>query len=348
VVLVLVLGVATAMASAPENGLLQAPEVPLVAWQGAPLYWSPAPAEARSGDVEVSALTATGPTTPTQPMPYVAMVPCRLGVWDFNDGEVKTLQVTGNCGIPSGALALAANFTARYYTADGRLTAYSPDIAEPGIATLNYRTGIKAVGNWAVVALDANGQMNVHATTSCELILDASGYYIPVSLSGPTGPTGETGASGETGAVGATGSKGPSGPQGGQGASGVGQTISGGTGGSAYGDGLVRMCSLVNNAACSLLPATEPDTVGYPLTLAPVTVTTPSVAPVAVIVFILRRDGADNGYCVIPSGSNTCTITPINPSYAAGSTAGVKYATNGGFPALSATWTSSATIVLIQ
>jgi hypothetical protein len=243
VVVATILCAAMVIAASPRSMMQQEDDVPLVAWQSAPLFFSP-PANSAGDSIGVSAeFVDGGQTTPTEPMPYVGIVPCRLidtrtqpntpGSGYYAAGETRTFQVTGNCNLPAGALAIAANFTVQYYSVDGRLVAFPADIAMPGVATVNYRTaGVggtsgAVTGNFSVVALDELGQMKIFSTQATHVIVDVSGYYIPVSLVGPTGETGATGETGPSGPAGeaglpglpgATGPSGPTGPAGALGA----------------------------------------------------------------------------------------------------------------------------------
>jgi hypothetical protein len=166
-VVAVVVCAAVVMGASPRSRVQQDADIPLVAWQGAPQFWTPTPQQPTEWGVEAQAAESS---TPTVPMPYVAVVPCRYidtRVVPYNPkfavSETRTYTFWGECGIPEGALAVAANFTAQGYTIDGRLNAYPTDLT-PVVTTLNYRTPATAMGNFAIVALDGTGQMSILST----------------------------------------------------------------------------------------------------------------------------------------------------------------------------------------
>lgn len=91
------------------------------------------------------------------------------------------IQVTGVCGIPSGAASVAGNLTAVTPAGIGVLTLSAGDESPP-TSTLNYKTGVTRANNF-VMGLSSTGQFRLKATTSVHAIIDATGYFMtPTNL----------------------------------------------------------------------------------------------------------------------------------------------------------------------
>jgi hypothetical protein len=90
----------------------------------------------------------------------------------------RSFILTGQCGIPTSARAVAVNLTVTGPTAAGDLRFYSEGPL-PSTSTINYRAGQTRANN-AVVSLSAGGAFTVHCDQSggtVDLILDVSGYF---------------------------------------------------------------------------------------------------------------------------------------------------------------------------
>lgn len=91
-----------------------------------------------------------------------------------------TLQVTSNGGVPTGALAIAANLTATGQTAGG-FAAVGPTInASTPFSNLNFPYGdCRADGLTVPLASDGTAQLIYVAPggNTAQLILDVGGYY---------------------------------------------------------------------------------------------------------------------------------------------------------------------------
>ena len=148
---------------------------------------TPTPTPTRTGT-----RTPTPTRTPTS-MPvgrdYFAVTPCRLidtrnpsgplGGPALTAGANRDFVVTGDCGIPDTAIALAVNITVTQPTAGGSLTIFAAGTANPGTETIDYSSGQTRANN-AVVAPNSSGAITVHCTQSSgsvELILDVNGYF---------------------------------------------------------------------------------------------------------------------------------------------------------------------------
>jgi RHS repeat-associated protein len=91
----------------------------------------------------------------------------------------STVQVAGLAGVPStGAASVQVTLTAINVTAYGSVSV-SPDVASPrGGTALFYGSGdTGSFSNTAIVAVGANGKVELKATTSVDFLIDVQGYY---------------------------------------------------------------------------------------------------------------------------------------------------------------------------
>jgi len=94
-------------------------------------------------------------------------------------GKSRTLQVTGNLGIPASASAVVVNLTALNTKSAAFFNLYPSDASQPGVASLTFIPGSPAlVGNLALVPLSLDGKMSLAAggLGSADAILDVVGY----------------------------------------------------------------------------------------------------------------------------------------------------------------------------
>jgi hypothetical protein len=120
---------------------------------------------------------------------FVAIQPCRVadtrgfgapisgGI--FANGEVRTWDLTGLCGIPNGAGAISANFTVTGSPSappGAFLLAWPTGGPTPGISILNFQAG-QTIANAAIVPLGPGEQLNVNVSHSTHVILDINGYF---------------------------------------------------------------------------------------------------------------------------------------------------------------------------
>jgi len=116
------------------------------------------------------------------------VTPCRVIDTRMPDGPwggpmlpalgTRTVTISGQCGIPSGAMAVSANVTVTGGTADGYLTVYPTGVA-PLESTINYRAGQTRANN-AVLNLGPNGEVivkNGESTGSVNFLIDVTGYF---------------------------------------------------------------------------------------------------------------------------------------------------------------------------
>lgn len=142
-----------------------------------------------------SAQAALQAITPTPELLFVPVTPCRVvdtrgAVGPITSGQTRTYYIggtfgfapqggtSGGCGIPGGAKAVSATFTAVNPTKSGYLRAWAAGQAEPGATLLNYATN--SIGIGSVVPLqDAQGKLSVkNYQGPTHLVIDVNGYYI--------------------------------------------------------------------------------------------------------------------------------------------------------------------------
>ena len=164
------------------------------------------------------------------PTSFIPIVPCRLidtrpapstvggrgtPVGPDESYAVVAQGASGQCDIPTSAVAVSMNVTIVGPTANGYLTVYPSDASVPNASNINFRAAQGATANAVTSALSADGGVSFfNKNGTVNVIADIVGYFDPASA-GPAGPQGPTGATGATGATG------PAGPQGGTGAPGT-------------------------------------------------------------------------------------------------------------------------------
>jgi photosystem II stability/assembly factor-like uncharacterized protein len=119
-----------------------------------------------------------------QPYSFHTVTPCRVvdtrtsGV-ALDAGSKRTFEVTGRCGVPPTARAVALNTTATEATSQGHLTLHETGTSPPDTISIAYRAGQTRANN-AIVALDPLGRLTVKCNQpsgSVHVILDVSGYF---------------------------------------------------------------------------------------------------------------------------------------------------------------------------
>lgn len=139
-------------------------------------------------------------TTPDAPATYTAtfapapgyftLAPCRLvdtrnpagpqGGPALSSGAARTFQVTGSCGVPPGATAVALNATAVGPTGEGHLQLYPGGTPAPATSVLNFPPRRTRANN-AIVPLGAAGDLVASAVVTgggtTDLVIDVVGYF---------------------------------------------------------------------------------------------------------------------------------------------------------------------------
>jgi Beta-propeller repeat len=120
---------------------------------------------------------------------YFTVTPCRVADTRDPDGPsggpalaantVRSFQVSGLCGIPPSAAAVAINLAVFLPGNDGDLRVYPAGGAAPLASAINFRPGIVRANN-AVVPLGASGQISVQcdmASGGTHFFFDVYGYF---------------------------------------------------------------------------------------------------------------------------------------------------------------------------
>lgn len=151
-------------------------------------YWVRVSTACASVDSATITVTLVPPSSTSAS--FYTVTPCRLidtrepvgpyGGPALNANTARTIQVTGICGIPSGAKAIAFTATAIGAGANGWLTAYPAGAPLPASSILNYRPGKNRAGN-GIVSLSSGGAMNVYngvlGSTPIHFVIDIVGYF---------------------------------------------------------------------------------------------------------------------------------------------------------------------------
>jgi hypothetical protein len=137
-------------------------------------------------DVKVDACVPT-PDTGTD---YYTLTPCRLvdtrlaagplGGPALQPGLERSFAVTGLCGVPSTAKALAVNITVVQPLTAGYIQAYPGDQGPPATSAITFAAGQLLSNNAAVpVAFDGSGTVKVRPGTggTVHFVLDVMGYF---------------------------------------------------------------------------------------------------------------------------------------------------------------------------
>jgi hypothetical protein len=137
----------------------------------------------------VPTFTTTPTRTPTPGVSFYTLNPCRVadtrGPSGLYGGPAlvanadRTFVVVGQCGIPSGAVAVAFNFTVTQPTAQGDLRTVPGGGTLPLVSTMNWRPGQTRANN-AIVSLGLSGDIVAHvdqASGTVHFIIDVNGYF---------------------------------------------------------------------------------------------------------------------------------------------------------------------------
>ncbi|MDY0909693.1 hypothetical protein [Microbacterium sp. CFBP9034] len=150
-------------------------------------------AKRSEGDVSTNAVLSPSAAE----MQYVAITPCRVvdtrsGGGRFSNGTTRSYYVggtfgfapqggtTGGCGIPEGAVAVAATVLALNPSGPGRIKAWPAGVAEPGANVLYYGSESLGAGTTLTLRPGAGTDLTVkNYNASTDVILDINGYYLP-------------------------------------------------------------------------------------------------------------------------------------------------------------------------
>ncbi|HEY2930777.1 MAG TPA: hypothetical protein VGK99_03455 [Acidobacteriota bacterium] len=132
---------------------------------------------------------------PAGPFQFFSVTPCRIvdtrnpngptGGPAMNSGQPRGFPITGLCGIPGTAKAVALNVTVVTPTADGFLMLYPYNTSQPLVSTINFVAGESALANGAIVPLTTGDPSGLNLTIvygtavpgACHVIVDVTGYF---------------------------------------------------------------------------------------------------------------------------------------------------------------------------
>jgi len=124
---------------------------------------------------------------------FWALAPCRVldtrnaagpfGGPALTAGVGRSFALTGRCGIPASARAVAANLTVVGPTAAGYLTVYPADMSPANTSVINFGAG-QVRSNNAILRLAADGSGSIVAFPgmsggTVHLVVDVTGYFAP-------------------------------------------------------------------------------------------------------------------------------------------------------------------------
>ncbi|HVG07233.1 MAG TPA: ELWxxDGT repeat protein [Thermoanaerobaculia bacterium] len=126
---------------------------------------------------------ATQVVISTPRLDFHTVAPCRVldtrSSTPLASGVARTVTLSGTCGIPASAKAVAANLTVLEATGQGNLVVYPTGIPVPATSNANF-SAVRARANNAQLPL-AGGQVDARAFVvgggTVHLILDVNGYY---------------------------------------------------------------------------------------------------------------------------------------------------------------------------
>jgi hypothetical protein len=142
--------------------------------------------------VPLNALTVTaGGSTQIEPLRLVPVTPCRVADTRLRTGPTAGLALEGGtthdfviqqsaCGIPANARAFVLNVTAVPAGQLGYLTIWPAGRDRPSASTLNSHDG-RVRANAALIGAGVGGSVSVFPSNPTHLVLDISGYFVPVS-----------------------------------------------------------------------------------------------------------------------------------------------------------------------
>ena len=172
---------------------------PLTAINGGAVWWNTAGLAAGPYTLTFQVQNTAGSVNTVLPITLAAasvldfytIDPCRiydsrLGVVPVLSGVALTIQGTGgNCGVPAGARALAANITVIAPTGAGYGSVYPGNYPQPATATLTFGAGQTRSNNAILpLATDGSGALTAillinGSNAFADLSIDVSGYFLP-------------------------------------------------------------------------------------------------------------------------------------------------------------------------
>jgi len=135
-------------------------------------------------------VAGTCSSAPPSPLDFFAITPCRivdtrnpagpLGGPALVASANRTFVLTGTCGVPSTAKAVALNMTVILPAAPGYLTLFPSNQSEPLAASITFAANAILSNNATVgLATDASGGVTVKngSAGTLHFAVDVTGYY---------------------------------------------------------------------------------------------------------------------------------------------------------------------------
>jgi hypothetical protein len=150
-----------------------------------------------AGEVDVIFDVAgyVAPNAPAGQGLYNPLVPARVMDTRSNGiplgaGSTRTLQVTGNGGVPTnGAAAVVLNVTVTNASRPSYLTVYPSDLSQPVVSNLNFVAG-QTIANRVIVRVSATGLLNFYnAAGNVDVIADVGGWFTDSNNAAASGST---------------------------------------------------------------------------------------------------------------------------------------------------------------
>lgn len=131
------------------------------------------------------------PVTPTAPLRFVPVTPCRIADTRESPGSFGMPQLAAQgvrdfvipdsqCGIPASAQAYSLNFTVVPQRTLDYITVFPAGQSRPLASLLNSYDG-RTKANAAIIPAGTAGAISVFATDATDLVIDINGYFVPDS-----------------------------------------------------------------------------------------------------------------------------------------------------------------------
>ena len=114
------------------------------------------------------------------PMPPSRILDTRNGAGPVQVGSTLALVVTGPGGVPSSAAAVVLNLTVTAPAGAGFLTVWPTGGTKPVASSVSFAAG-QTVAGLVQVGLGTNGQVNIYAANTLQLIADVEGWVDPAA-----------------------------------------------------------------------------------------------------------------------------------------------------------------------
>jgi hypothetical protein len=173
----------------------EVPEADRISNWPAPLFWSPPPAKTAEGDRSGSAHALQAKANLTGPLPFIAVVPCRVvdtrgtngtfGGPIFAASETRTYALSTNPACPgfpaaSSIAGYSVNITVTQTAGTGFVTGYPSGTSLPMVSSVNFVGADQTISNAAIVPAGTGGnagKIDVFASQQTHVIIDVNGYY---------------------------------------------------------------------------------------------------------------------------------------------------------------------------